>query len=199
MPDTVDEHHRSAPAGLDPAVAPPAYRTPWDRVRGWARAMRGPGAGETPTARIARGERHVRAGTSIAAAGIVANAALAFATLDRPLTVVGALVTWTGVLLALRSGSRVARWMGMVLAVAAPLAAANLLWIAARDWTRSPFLGMTGPLAIGLLVVTAGLALATLTQPAHEWFAHKRAERQARRERIARARAQWREENDPQP
>lgn len=179
-----------------PPVPASASLTPWDRLRGWLRAMRPPAGVETPDARLARGERHVRAGTSIAAVGIVANAALTFATLDRPLTIVGALVTWTGVLLALRSGSRVARWMGMVLAVAAPLGAASLLWHAARDWSRSPFLGLTGPLAVGLLVVTSGLALATLTQPAHEWFAHRRAERRARRERIRGAAERWRIERE---
>lgn len=196
MPDPTQDATRPAPPALDPAVAPPAFLTPWDRLRGWVRAMRGPGAGETRAALVARGERHVRVGTTIAAVGIVANAAMLLATLDRPLTVVGALVTWAGVLLAMRSGSRVARWLGVIQAVVGPLAAANMLWLAARDWSRSPFSGMTGPLAIGLLVVTAGLTLATLTRPAYEWFAHRRAERQARRERIAQARAQWQAEHD---
>lgn len=176
-------------------VAAPAFRTSWDRLRGWARAMRGPGDVETPADRVARGGRHVRAGTTIAAVGIVANAALTFGVIHRPVIIVGALVTWAGVLLAMRAGSRVARWMGMVLAVAAPLAAANMLWLTARGML-SPLGSVTGALAIGLLVTTAGLALATLTQPAHEWFAHRRAERKARRERIARAAAEWRGGDD---
>lgn len=174
--------------------------TPWAAFRRWRRALLAQRTRERAhfgddtfdPAEVARGTRHVRAGVAIIALTSVAAVAWMFGLqgLEGGPTLRSALGLATSSVvfcLALLHGSRVARWISIVVGGMYAVGAVGMLALLGVD--RSPL-----ALVMSLVAVTiaAGFLLASATGPASTYHAWRIAERRHRRERVMRTLDEWR-------
>lgn len=146
-------------------------------------------------ATLARGLRHVLVGVALVATPFVTLLALALAA-GRALPfreVMALLLAWVLFVVALLSGSVVARWI--TFAFTCLLGMLSLPALAMGLASGQPMI-----LAFGLVlaVMTAGLALTWVTRPARAWHAERDRRRAERRAHRTRRLADWRA-GDPHP
>ena len=164
---------------VDPhPVVPPAFATPFDRLVGGVRALvRREVAAD---ARLAQGERHVRAGVAASGVSLAAFVPGAILVLTGwPVAVVATLAGYAITSAGVLAGSRFARGLALVQVVTMAAGGVDAL-LAARYGGRF----MTGNLLMGvsMLAYSGGVALATLTPAARAWHRARLVERAQRRQ-----------------